>query len=163
MTEPPDLFDPGRILSPPGGGPHGIVVRAAVTDETMLAQVGASSVAVKIVAIGGRLTATLRDTVSRLMATVRHASLVEYHGVWSAPGGEAWIVSDLCENGSVPEVLAQAGVADAASAEKIAAYVLRTVLLALDALHATSLVHGDVRGRRSSIPRARPRPPPSQH
>jgi serine/threonine protein kinase len=142
-----DLFDAGRIIGPEG--PHGVVVRAAVVSDELRADIG-PAVAVKIVPIGDRLTATLRDAVQQLKVTVQHAALVPYHGVWPGPAGEAWIASDLCESGSIADVLQLAGVSDPPTLERIAAYVIRNLLLAVDALHAASSVHGDVCIIRSS-------------
>lgn len=140
--DPEHLFDAGRVLSP--NGPHGVVVRAAVC-ESLRARLDVSSVAVKIVPIGDGLTSTLRSTVSALRSSARHAALVQYHGVWAAPRGEAWIVSELCEGGSVGDVLGMVRVREVAVLEAIVAYVVRNVLLVLDSLHAMGEVHGDVR------------------
>lgn len=142
MQEGPELFDAGRIIGPEG--PHGIVVRAAVVSDAFRADMGAS-VAIKIVPVGDRLTATLQATVRQIMGDIQHAALVKYHGVWRGPTGEAWIVSDLCENRSVPDVLREAEIVDVSTLERITAYVVRNVLLVVDALHASSHVHGDVR------------------
>lgn len=137
----PELFDAGRIIGPEG--PHGIVVRAAVVSDALRASIGAA-VAVKIVPVGDRAAAALRAAVRRAIRDDAHAGLVPYHGVWPGPGGEAWIVSDLCENRSVPDVLNAARVVEPSVLEGIAAYVMRNALLAVDALHVASSVHGDV-------------------
>lgn len=137
----PELFDAGRIIGPEG--PHGVVVRAAVISDELRSEIG-PAVAVKIVPVGDRAVGALRAAVRHAMHESAHSGLVRYHGVWPGPGGEAWIVSDLCENRSVAEVLHAARIVDPRELERVVAYVLRNALLAVDAVHAASSVHGDV-------------------
>lgn len=137
-----DLFDPGLVL---GDGPHGCIVRAAVVPASLRSQFGASSVAVKIIPVGVRATARLQSAVSALASSPRHPGLARYHGVWAGGGGEAWVVSELCECGSIADVLAHAELRAPPEVERVLAYVVRNILLALDDLHAGGDVHGDVR------------------
>jgi serine/threonine protein kinase len=120
------------------------VVRAAVSDG-MSQQVGAASVAVKILNVGDRYAGPLQRRIRTLMPSMLHASLVQYHGAWITRGDEVWIVSDLCEGGSVTDIMDAAKVRDHLTLEGIASYVMRNVLLAVDFLHTNDVLHGDIR------------------
>jgi serine/threonine protein kinase len=141
---PAQLFDVGRVLS--DDGPHGLVIRAAVSDE-MYERVAAPSVAVKIMSIGDENAGVLCHKVEKLIHIALHASLVKYHGAWLVPGGDVWIVSDLCESGSVADIIHASKVRDPLVLEGIASYVMRNVLLAVDFLHSTDVCHGDLRAK----------------
>jgi serine/threonine protein kinase len=141
---PAKLFDVGRVLS--DDGPHGLVIRAAVSDE-VYERVAAPSVAVKIVSIGEENAGILCQEIEKCIPIALHASLVQYHGAWRVPGGDVWIVSDLCEGGSVADIIHGSKVRDPLVLEEIASYVMRNVLLAVDFLHSNDVCHGDVRAK----------------
>jgi serine/threonine protein kinase len=139
---PAQLFDLGRVLS--DEGPHGLVARAAVSDG-MSQLVGAASVAVKILNVGDHFAVALQTRITTLIPSMSHASLVQYHGAWITRGDDVWIVSDLCEGGSVTDIMDAAQIRDHLELEGIASYVMRNVLLAVDFLHTNDVLHGDIR------------------
>lgn len=139
--DPALLFDPGRVLS--AYGPHGTVVRAAVADP-LREEVGMRSVAVKILPITKSASSDLQNAVEPLRRA-RCPNLVRYVGVWPAPVNETWLVSELCESGSVVDILNHT---DSNDIESVVGYVVQQCLQALDYLHKTlNVAHGDIRPR----------------
>ena len=88
------------------------------------------------------LTALIKREIE-VLKTTRHENIVSYFGCLASPDtSHLALLMELCDAGSVKDLLLQS---TEKLREKHIAYIVRCVLLALQHLHRTGLVHRDVK------------------
>eukprot|EP00463_Aulacantha_scolymantha_P000537 TRINITY_DN1323_c0_g1_i1.p1 TRINITY_DN1323_c0_g1~~TRINITY_DN1323_c0_g1_i1.p1 ORF type:complete len:120 (+),score=3.24 TRINITY_DN1323_c0_g1_i1:100-459(+) len=91
--------------------------------------------------ISDELVPTLISEIE-ILKKCRNINIVSYYGFWGPDSNNyLWLLMDCCEVGSVYDMLEM----DTHLTEERVAYIMKSVLLALVYLHATGIMHRDIK------------------
>lgn len=127
--DPTHLIIPGPIVS--DEDEFGTLISATVADE-FIAQLGVSTVFMRILPIGCRAAAALREAVSKVRRRVQNELVLRYVGVWEISPTETWLLSERKRVVSLKNLFASTLSYDV---ESVISYVTRMCLSALQKLH----------------------------
>lgn len=127
-----------RILERLGEGGAGVVYRAR--HEAMERQVAIKVLHAELLAGGGAPFERFRRE-ARAAGALSHAHVVTIHDFGRSAEGEAFLVMEYCEGGSLADRLAREGPLPPREAVRL----LGEVAAAIDAAHAAGIVHRDLK------------------
>uniref|UniRef100_A0A3Q3B146 non-specific serine/threonine protein kinase n=1 Tax=Kryptolebias marmoratus TaxID=37003 RepID=A0A3Q3B146_KRYMA len=147
LGDPSDNWD---IVETIGKGTYGKVYR--VTNKK-----NGSQAAVKVLDPINHSSHSNRDVdeeieaeYSILRSLSNHPNVVKFHGMFyksdNSSGGQLWLVLELCNGGSVTELIKGLTVRGQRLQESVISYILYSALLGLQHLHNNRIIHRDVKG-----------------
>uniref|UniRef100_A0A3Q3BDT5 non-specific serine/threonine protein kinase n=1 Tax=Kryptolebias marmoratus TaxID=37003 RepID=A0A3Q3BDT5_KRYMA len=140
LGDPSDNWD---IVETIGKGTYGKVYR--VTNKK-----NGSQAAVKVLDPINDVDEEIEAEYSILRSLSNHPNVVKFHGMFyksdNSSGGQLWLVLELCNGGSVTELIKGLTVRGQRLQESVISYILYSALLGLQHLHNNRIIHRDVKG-----------------
>ncbi|XP_049583417.1 myosin-IIIb isoform X4 [Syngnathus scovelli] len=147
LGDPSDNWD---IVETIGKGTYGKVYR-------VISKKDGSQAAVKVLDPINHTRHTNRDVDEEIEAEYNilrslsnHPNVVKFYGMFykseNASGGQLWLVLELCNGGSVTELIKGLLTRGQRLQEPVIAYILYSALLGLQHLHNNRIIHRDVKG-----------------
>nr|XP_046260260.1 myosin-IIIb isoform X1 [Scatophagus argus] len=141
-----NLGDPSGdwdIVETIGKGTYGKVYR--VTNKK-----DGSQAAVKVLDPVNDVDEEIEAEYNILRSLSNHPNVVKFYGMFyksdSLSGGQLWLVLELCNGGSVTELIKGLLIRGQRLQEPVIAYILYSALLGLQHLHNNRIIHRDVKG-----------------
>ncbi|XP_076026052.1 myosin-IIIb [Genypterus blacodes] len=141
-----NLGDPSSnwdIVETIGKGTYGKVYR--VTNKK-----DGSQAAVKVLDPINDVDEEIEAEYNILRSLSNHPNVVKYYGMFyktdNLSGGQLWLVLELCNGGSVTELIKGLLMRGQRLQEPVIAYILYSALLGLQHLHNNRIIHRDVKG-----------------
>ncbi|XP_028035821.1 neither inactivation nor afterpotential protein C [Bombyx mandarina] len=125
-----------------GSGIFGVVYKATDT------QAAGKSVAVKIQKYTDKNEAHIQKEYKILRDFTTHLNLIDFYGVFCERVdniNKIWFVLELCENGSVIDIVRKLNTAERKMSEEHIAYILKYTIKALVYLHENKVMHRNIR------------------
>lgn len=129
IHDPAQLFIPGPMVS--DEDEFGTLISATVAGE-YVTELGLSKVFIRILPVGCRAAAALREAVFKVRRRVRNELVLQYIGVWDISPNETWLVSEGRRIVSLKILFASIQSYDI---ESVVSYIARICLTALQKLH----------------------------
>ncbi|XP_063744008.1 myosin-IIIb [Eleginops maclovinus] len=147
LGDPSDNWD---IVETIGKGTYGKVYR-------VISKKDGSQAAVKVLDPINHASHTNRDVDEEIEAEYNilrslsnHPNVVKFFGMFyksdNLSGGQLWLVLELCNGGSVTELIKGLLMRSQCLQEPVIAYILYSALLGLQHLHSNRIIHRDVKG-----------------
>ncbi|XP_046822290.1 neither inactivation nor afterpotential protein C isoform X2 [Vespa crabro] len=120
--------------------------------EAIDQQAGNKKVAIKIQKLTPETQALIVEEYRVLRDFAGHPNLPDFYGIYRRRSGKKteydkiWLVMELCEGGSVMDLVRGLIASNKKMREKHIAYILKEVIKALIHLHENNVIHRDVRG-----------------
>lgn len=127
--DPAQIFIPGPLLS--DDNEFGTLISAIVAPE-WVAEVGVTSVLIRILPIRPRDASPLRNVITRVSRVVPSDLMLRYIGIWEASPMETWLVSERRKLVSLRSLFASTLSNDT---ESVVSYVVERCLDALNRIH----------------------------
>lgn len=132
-----------HLLSSIGEGTYGEVFKARNIHTGQLA-------AVKVMESINDVVEEIEEEYMILKELSNHPNLPEFYGIYYRKSYEdsdqVWLVIELCDNGSVTDLVKSLLKMGLRLDEELIAYILRETLMALEHLHLNRVMHRDVKG-----------------
>ncbi|KOB75911.1 putative myosin [Operophtera brumata] len=125
-----------------GSGIFGAVYKATDTQAT------SKSVAIKVQAYTDENETHIQEEYRILRDFTKHPNLIDFYGVFcekSERARDIWFVLELCECGSVIDIVRKLSAADRKMSEEYIAYILKYTIKALVYLHDNKVMHRNIR------------------
>ncbi|KAL4636181.1 myosin-IIIb isoform X1, partial [Arapaima gigas] len=140
------LTDPSsdwEILETIGKGTYGKVYRVTSRKD-------GSQAAVKVLDPVNDVDEEIEAEYNILRSLSNHPNVVKFYGMFfkadDLSGGQLWLVLELCNGGSVTDLIKGLLVRGCRLEEPIVSYILYGALLGLQHLHSNRIIHRDVKG-----------------
>ncbi|XP_015178394.1 PREDICTED: neither inactivation nor afterpotential protein C isoform X2 [Polistes dominula] len=120
--------------------------------EAVDQQAGNKKVAIKIQKLTPETQALIVEEYRVLRDFAGHSNLPDFYGIYRRRSGkkteydQIWFVMELCEGGSVMDLVRGLIASNKKMREEHIAYILKEVIKALIHLHENNIIHRDVRG-----------------
>ncbi|XP_043670504.1 neither inactivation nor afterpotential protein C isoform X3 [Vespula pensylvanica] len=120
--------------------------------EAIDQQAGSKKVAIKIQKLTPETQALIVEEYRVLRDFAGHPNLPDFYGIYRRRSGkkteydQIWFVMELCEGGSVMDLVRGLIASNKKMREEHIAYILKEVIKALIHLHENNVIHRDVRG-----------------
>ncbi|XP_047350442.1 neither inactivation nor afterpotential protein C isoform X3 [Vespa velutina] len=120
--------------------------------EAIDQQAGNKKVAIKVQKLTPETQALIVEEYRVLRDFAGHPNLPDFYGIYRRRSGkkteydQIWLVMELCEGGSVMDLVRGLIASNKKMREKHIAYILKEVIKALIHLHENNVIHRDVRG-----------------
>ncbi|XP_039280465.1 neither inactivation nor afterpotential protein C isoform X3 [Nilaparvata lugens] len=140
LRDPGDRYELGDVL---GSGVYGTVY--AATDS----QSGDKKVAIKVQGYNSDTKQDLEEEYNILSELATHPNFPDFYGAYkkqNSSGDEIWFVMQLCEGGSITDLVRGLQKQNKRMTEEHIAYILKETVKALVHLHEHNIIHRDVRG-----------------
>ena len=141
LPEPGDRYQLGELIG------EGVCAKVYKAIDTKASN---RNVAIKIQKYIPEMKALIEDEYRVLRDFSSHTGLPDFYGVYrnktSDGFDEIWFILELCEAGSVVDIVRALQVANKRMSEEHIAYILKKVVKALCYLHDNHIIHRDVRG-----------------
>ncbi|CAL8370153.1 unnamed protein product [Arctogadus glacialis] len=141
-----NLGDPSLdwdIVETIGKGTYGKVYRVTSTKD-------GSEAAVKVLDPVNDVDEEIEAEYNILRSLSNHPNVVKFYGMFyktdPIAGGQLWLVLELCNGGSVTELIKGLFMRSQRLQEPLIAYILYGALLGLQHLHNNRIIHRDVKG-----------------
>ncbi|KAK2906095.1 hypothetical protein Q8A73_010038 [Channa argus] len=141
-----NLGDPSGnwdIVETIGKGTYGKVFRVINKKD-------ASQAAVKVLDPINDMDEEIEAEYNILRSLSNHPNVVKFYGMFyksdSLSGGQLWLVLELCNGGSVTELIKGLLMRGKRLQEPVISYILYSALLGLQHLHNNRIIHRDVKG-----------------
>uniref|UniRef100_A0A8C6UUW2 Myosin IIIB n=1 Tax=Neogobius melanostomus TaxID=47308 RepID=A0A8C6UUW2_9GOBI len=141
-----NLGDPSGswdIVETIGKGTYGKVYRVTNRKD-------GSQAAVKVLDPINDVDEEIEAEYNILRTLSNHPNVVKFYGMFyksdKLSGGQLWLVLELCNGGSVTELIKGLLMRDQHLQEPVIAYILYSALLGLQHLHNNRIIHRDVKG-----------------
>ncbi|PZC83270.1 hypothetical protein B5X24_HaOG208034 [Helicoverpa armigera] len=138
----PSPFDRYKLEGKLGAGIFGEVYRASDS------QAAGKNVAVKIQTYIDENEDHIQEEYKILRDFTKHANLIDFYGVFcekSEGVKKIWFVLELCECGSVIDIVRKLKAVDRKMSEEHIAYILKYTIKALVYLHENKVIHRNIR------------------
>ncbi|CAG09940.1 unnamed protein product, partial [Tetraodon nigroviridis] len=140
------VLDPVNVsplgAQPPSRFGFSLSLLVKVTDETRAAAVGTG--------VSLDVDEEIEAEYSILRSLSNHPNVVKFYGMFykcdSSSGGQLWLVLELCNGGSVTELIKGLLTRGRRLQEPVISYILYSALLGLQHLHNNQIIHRDVKG-----------------
>ncbi|XP_037096279.1 myosin-IIIb isoform X3 [Syngnathus acus] len=140
LGDPSDNWD---IVETIGKGTYGKVYR-------VISKKDGSQAAVKVLDPINDVDEEIEAEYNILRSLSNHPNVVKFYGMFykseNASGGQLWLVLELCNGGSVTELIKGLLTRGQRLQEPVIAYILYSALLGLQHLHNNRIIHRDVKG-----------------
>ncbi|KAJ0181639.1 hypothetical protein K1T71_002361 [Dendrolimus kikuchii] len=137
----PSPLERYKIDTKLGSGIFGEVFKATDT------QAAAKAVAVKVQVYKEENEALIQEEYKILRDFTKHPNLIDFYGVFcdKSNGVKIWFVLELCECGSVIDIVRKLNAVDRKMSEEHIAYILKYTIKALVYLHENKVIHRNIR------------------
>ncbi|XP_069791758.1 myosin-IIIb-like isoform X5 [Narcine bancroftii] len=140
LTDPTDVWE---IIETIGKGTFGKVYKVSN-------KLDGSQAAVKVLDAVSAVDEELEAEYSILQSLTSHPNVVRFYGMFYKTdlkcGGHLWLVLELCNGGSVTELVTNLLKHGQCMDESLISYILNGALLGLQHLHNNRIIHRDVKG-----------------
>ncbi|XP_075896017.1 LOW QUALITY PROTEIN: myosin-IIIb [Nelusetta ayraudi] len=140
LTDPSENWD---IVETIGKGTYGKVYRVTSRKD-------GSQAAVKVLDPINDVDEEIEAEYNILRSLSNHPNVVKFYGMFyksdNLSGGQLWLVLELCNGGSVTELIKGLLIRGCRLQEPVISYILYSALLGLQHLHNNRIIHRDVKG-----------------